>query len=298
MQNNISLEKYDSTIIATISNQVLTTIFTKDYTKVKLKNKFGAYSTVYKIEKNGDNELDSTCFSLSDNLLEVHRKENVNKSAKLVVYLLDGNNEIYINSWELYLLTKEQSNTYSLQEMRYNNNKTSYACGFVGILFSLIAAIVILNSAPYSWSSLIFILLTVAMVLVGFLASEKVKTYKINYSYVMFALAILCVVLVFWYPLSLIVNYQNLLEARNNLTIDPTNQHWLEVEANALKNLGIPIIGDGETQAMLPQSGTFRGITSIVLLLIAAVAYAYGAFNAYVKSNKLNKYLESINEKH
>lgn len=297
MQNNLTLEHYDSSSIAAISNQLITTLFTRNNTKIKLKNKIGLYNVTYKLENLGKEELDSKFFHIENNILYVDRVENINKSAKLAVYLIDGGNEVYVNSWELRILTEEQSKTYELQEMRYNNNKLSYLCGMLGILFSLVASIIILNSAAYSWASLFFILITIGMVLVGFLASEKTKTYKINYSYVMLALGIICIILIFWYPLSLIINYQNLVEAREQLAITPDDAHWKEVLNNSINNLGIAVTGDANTQAMLPQSGTLRGIISIVLLLIAAASYIYGAFNAYIKSKRLNQYLESLNDK-
>lgn len=299
MQNNsnISLERYDSATIAAISNQVLTTIFTKTETKVKLRTSFGNYRVAYKLSAFKDQKLDESTFKLENNVLTVTRHDEVSKVAKLAVYLLDGAREIYVSSWELNLLTSEQSNTYELQEMRYNTNKISYLCGMLGILFSLVAAIVVLNSAPYTWKSLFFILITIAIVLVGFLASEKTKTYKINYSYVMLALGIVCVLLVFWYPLSFIVNYNNFLEAEKQLALNPNDTYWTEVSNIAQSNLGTAIIGDGKTQAMLPQSGTFRGILSMVLFLIGAASFGFGSIRAYLKSKKLNKYLESLEER-
>lgn len=295
MQTNISLENYDSTLIAAISNQVLKTVFTKDKTKIKLKTKFLNSNVVYKLETN------NTSFVLNDNILEVVRNSQNEETAKISVYLLDNSNEVYVNSWDLVLLTKDNSETYKLQEMRYNNNKISYLFGILGILFVLFAGIVLLNSVRYNWQSLVYILLLIAMVLVGFLASEKVKTYQINYSYVMGVLGIICVLLIFWYPLSLIVQYGRYLEASDMLaSMDATNPeyaHWQEILQDTRNYLGAPIVETNVVrQAMLPTSGTFRGVFAIILLVIAAASNFVGSFVAYVKSKKLNKYLESLNK--
>lgn len=295
MQTNISLENYDSTLIAAISNQVLKTVFTKDKTKIKLKTKFLNSNVVYKLETN------NTSFVLNDNILEVVRNSQNEETAKISVYLLDNSNEVYVNSWDLVLLTKDNSETYKLQEMRYNNNKISYLFGILGILFVLFAGIVLLNSVRYNWQSLVYILLLIAMVLVGFLASEKVKTYQINYSYVMGVLGIICVLLIFWYPLSLIVQYGRYLEASDMLaSMDATNPeyaHWQEILQDTRNYLGAPIVETNVVrQAMLPTSGTFRGVFAIILLVIAAASNFVGSFIAYVKSKKLNKYLESLNK--
>lgn len=295
MQTNISLENYDSTLIAAISNQVLKTVFTKDKTKIKLKTKFLNSNVVYKLETN------NTSFVLNDNILEVVRNSQNEETAKISVYLLDNSNEVYVNSWDLVLLTKDNSETYKLQEMRYNNNKISYLFGILGILFVLFAGIVLLNSVRYNWQSLVYILLLIAMVLVGFLASEKVKTYQINYSYVMGVLGIICVLLIFWYPLSLIVQYGRYQEASDMLaSMDATNPeyaHWQEILQDTRNYLGAPIVETNVVrQAMLPTSGTFRGVFAIILLVIAAASNFVGSFVAYVKSKKLNKYLESLNK--
>lgn len=293
MQTNISLENYDSTLIAAISNQVLKTVFTKDKTKIKLKTKFLNSNVVYKLETN------NTSFALNDNILEVVRNSQNEETAKISVYLLDNSNEVYVNSWDLVLLTKDNSETYKLQEMRYNNNKISYLFGILGILFVLFAGIVLLNSVRYNWQSLVYILLLIAMVLVGFLASEKVKTYQIKYSYVMGVLGIICVLLIFWYPLSLIVQYGRYQEASDMLaSMDATNPeyaHWQEILQDTRNYLGAPIVETNVVrQAMLPTSGTFRGVFAIILLVIAAASNFVGSFVAYVKSKKLNKYLESL----
>ena len=171
----------------------------------------------------------------------------------------------------------------------------------IRILFVLFAGIVLLNSVRYNWQSLVYILLLIAMVLVGFLASEKVKTYQIKYSYVMGVLGIICVLLIFWYPLSLIVQYGRYQEASDMLaSMDATNPeyaHWQEILQDTRNYLGAPIVETNVVrQAMLPTSGTFRGVFAIILLIIAAASNFVGSFVAYAKSKKLNKYLESLNK--
>lgn len=292
---NVSLEKYDSNLIAAISNQVLKTVFTKNISKVKLKTKFmNNNSVVYKLETN-DNDV----YKLENNVLYVNRTKEEESKAKLSVYLLDNGSEVYVNSWDLVLLPSLDSETYKLQEMRYNNNKLSYFCGIMGILFMLFAAIVILNSANYTWQTLLFILLTIGMILVGFLAAEKTKTYRKQFAITMGVLGIICVILIFWYPLTLIVQYTRYEDAHNILATlpsdDPMYAHYNAILEDARQYLGQPIVASAvNRQAMLPSSGTFRGVMAIILLIIAAAFDLIGSFIGYVKSTKLDKYLESL----
>ena len=290
-----SLEAYEPTTIAAISNQVLKTIYTKDRTKVKLKTNFSNYKVIYKLSGLNADSYNSDVFQIVDNQLIVNRIANETFDAKLSVYLIDNSKEVYVNSWELHLLTAAQAETYVLQEMRYNNNKISYTLGLLGILFALFAAIVIFNSVKPSWQTLVFMLITIAMILIGFLASEKVKTYKLSYVYVLFALGVICAILIFWLPLNLMIQYGIYTNALDMQAAGDTSQNWQQIASDASNFLGAPIAAnDTVRQAMLPTSGYVRGIIIIIGLVLAAICDILGAIIAYFKTTKLNKYLDSL----
>lgn len=68
-----------------------------------------------------------------------------------------------------------------LEKMRYNNNSISYKLGLGGIVLSLVAMFIGLNSvAPSSILTLFIVLINILVFLFGFLSSEKVKTYSKN----------------------------------------------------------------------------------------------------------------------
>ena len=73
-----------------------------------------------------------------------------------------------------------------LEKMRYNNNSISYKLGLGGIVLSLVAMFIGLNSvAPSSILTLFIVLINILVFLFGFLSSEKVKTYSKKYSFYM-----------------------------------------------------------------------------------------------------------------
>lgn len=61
-----------------------------------------------------------------------------------------------------------------LEKMRYNNNSISYKLGLGGIVLSLVAMFIGLNSvAPSSILTLFIVLINILVFLFGFLSSEK-----------------------------------------------------------------------------------------------------------------------------
>ena len=148
-----------------------------------------------------------------------------------------------------------------LEKMRYNNNSISYKLGLGGIVLSLVAMFIGLNSvAPSSILTLFIVLINILVFLFGFLSSEKVKTYSKKYSFYMYGLGGICVARIFVYPLILIVNYST------------------------------AIIGTG----YLWNNGIFRGILLMIILVCAAACFISAGIIGYTKQKKLNAYLDSI----
>ncbi len=270
--SNIDLLNYEPTTISLISNQVIKTVFTKEYTKVKLKTNFPNVAVKYVLTSVDGSAYKGDVFSLDNNYLLV-KSNGKSEKVSLSVVITEGEDELVLRTWELNLLTEEESKIYHLEHMRYNNNKASYVLGMVGIFGTVISAFVCLNSVLPKWFVLLYILLTIAILLVGFLCSEKTKTYKINYAYTMGVLGLICFALIFWLPLQLIIQQAN---------------------GNAGGILGLPITGDHSQNAYLPSNGTVRGIIAIVSYLIAGIAFCSGSLIGYSKANKLNKYLATL----
>lgn len=199
-----------------------------------------------------------------------------------------------------------------LEKMRYNNNSLSYKLGYCGIACSVIAAFIALNSFGSSdASTMVKILMNIVILLVGFLATEKVKVYKKEYSYVMCTLGGVCFARIFWVPLQLFIYYNKFINA-----IDPTNNNsFTAAKEKYGSKLGATIIGkwndatfndDGNlltegyrtATGYLTMNGNIRAIIILVFLALAGVSFiASGIINIH-KSNKLNNYLVEIGEKH
>lgn len=126
------------------------------------------------------------------------------------------------------------SSTLKMEKMRYQNNSISYWLGMLGILLSMFAAFVLLNSATPRAATLIKILMNIAILLFGFMACEKVKAYSKNYSYVMMGIGALCVVRMFWFPIQIITNYISWTDATKTKNTLETSISTL---TNDLQNL-------------------------------------------------------------
>lgn len=180
-----------------------------------------------------------------------------------------------------------------VQKMRYQSNSLSYILGFIGIGFSVAAAFIALNSSSPRFATAIMIIGNIIILLFGFLSCEKVKAYQKKYAYCLIAFGGICVARIFWVPMQLITYYakwQTAIENGDSVT-------KLECE----KILGATITKvteNGSYVAFLPTSGTFRGVLAIILLICAATAFIASGVICIIKSNKLNKYLATLEEKH
>lgn len=191
-----------------------------------------------------------------------------------------------------------------LEKMRYNNNSLSYILGLLGIVFSIAACFISLNSLnPIGVKTVIKVVLNIVVLLVGFLASEKVKVYQIKFSYVMYVLGGIAILRIFWYPLMLLINYNKFADL---LVTDASGAITLEsfraAGAAYGKVLGKTIIGqlvNGEivTTGYLTANGYIRAIILFVLLGCCAACFILSGFVNQIKSTKLTNYLNRINQK-
>lgn len=168
------------------------------------------------------------------------------------------------------------------EKLRYQKNTLAYGLGFGGILFSIIAAFIELNTMKPNYLTLIYILLNIVVLLFGFLSCENLKNYQKKYSYVMFGFAVVQVARIFWYPLQFIRQWNNYKDTSN----DSIAQKYFSEQV---------YLNNAEKHGYMPQNGALRGIVCIVFALISALFFAFSGYFGFIKARKLEKYLESIN---
>lgn len=159
--------------------------------------------------------------------------------------------------------------------LRYRTNSLSYKLGMLGILFSMLAAFLVLNSLAWDFTVIIKILMNIIILLFGFLSIEKVKAYSKEYSYVLIGIGVVCVARIFWGPLTLLVDYAK----------------YLGSDKTETGKLGPTVTGSYLRNAYLWQNGYFRGITSMVFLGCAAACFIVAGLIGISKSVKYAKYI-------
>lgn len=191
-----------------------------------------------------------------------------------------------------------------VEMMRYRANGLSYKLGFVAIIFSVLAAFMSLNSfQPITAVVIIKIMMNVVILLGGFLFCEQAKNYSTKASIGLMVLGGVCVARIFWIPLQLIVKYNQLVSFQaEKEQIKEAGGNITDIQAKIDeigKTLGATITSEfdgGYAVSWLPHSGNFRGIVAIVFLICAAVAFIFAGYLGFIKSKKLNAYMESIKD--
>ncbi len=174
----------------------------------------------------------------------------------------------------------------SVEMMRYRNNKLAYWLGLGGLAFSVLASFIILNSmSPITIQVILCIFLNIFILLSGFLACERTKTYSRNGSIFLGALGVVNILQIFWLPLTIIITYNTW----NNMTD-------LEEKSKYAKNNVGAVITEGTDNSIhwLSTNGNFRGIVAILFLAISAAFFISAAVLGVMKSKKLNNYLDSL----
>lgn len=198
-------------------------------------------------------------------------------------------------------LTKMSDLEYSkndVEMMRYRDNKAAYWFGIGGMAFSMLACFIGLNSMTgATFNTMIVIMINIAVLLGGFLACERTKSYSkggcialIIYGGVSFAR-------MFYVPLIILINYttySNYLAGSPDVTA--------EQYESAVYYLGPTItahdgINNVSANAFLWSNGYFRGITAMILLAASAALFIVAGVIGFMRSQKLTKYLDSINQK-
>ena len=186
--------------------------------------------------------------------------------------------------------------------MRYRVNSLPYKLGLGGMVCFMIAGFLQLNSMCASMSNanfnvLVVVMLVIVVLLGGFLAAEKVKSYNKGGAIAEIVFGGVSIINIFYIPLIIIINYSTFIDYKTNVNTTVTEEQYNQ----SLKWLGATITAEynNSTAAVsfLPSSGTFRGVTAIVFLVAAAALFIAAGIIGYLKSQKLSRYLESINQK-
>ena len=179
--------------------------------------------------------------------------------------------------------------------MRYRPNTLSHKLGLLGMAASMLGAFICLNSmAPTNIQVLLIIMINIVILLGGFLAAEKSKSYSKAGSIAEIVFGAVCAARMFYIPLVLIINYASYKECVD--AGDTVSDKYKD----AYKNLGATITSREDhlvANAFLPSSGTFRGVTAMIFFAIAAVCFIAAGVIGYMRSQKLSTYLDSIKEK-
>lgn len=190
--------------------------------------------------------------------------------------------------------------------MRYRVNGLSNKLGLLAMGCSIFAGLVALNSfQPRDFQVLVIILINIVILLGGFLACEKVKSYSKNGAIAQVVFGGICVGRMFYIPLLLAIAYSQYLKG---FTIDPLDYATTEeynaalsaARGNSTNILAATITNKDSSEyaiAFLPQNGYFRAILIMSLLAISAGAFVAAGLTGYLKAKKLSTYLESIKAK-
>lgn len=191
--------------------------------------------------------------------------------------------------------------------MRYRVNSLSYKLGLGAMGCSLMGAFICLNSLnPNDFQVIFIILLNIVILLGGFLCAEKVKNYSKSGAIAQIVFGAICFARIFYVPLILLINFNKYIAAYNwlqaNTGAKPSEKRAQNAIMNEAKNyLGVTITSYYEknnfANAFLPASGNFRAIAAMIFFACAGVLFVLAGIIGYQRSNKLSKYLESINIK-
>ena len=173
-----------------------------------------------------------------------------------------------------------------VEMMRYRDNSLSYKLGLGGIAFSVLACFFCLNSfSPVNISTLLAIMLNIVILLGGFLAVEKSKSYSFKGSVALVVFGGVCIARIFWIPLLIIIHYNAWVS------------EGMPRKSDHLNYIGKTISTDNYNQlTYLPTDGNVRAILAIVSLVFAAALLIAAGYIGMVRSKRLTTYLNSINQ--
>ncbi len=182
-----------------------------------------------------------------------------------------------------------------VEMMRYRANALSSKLGIFAMFISLFGAFICLNSfKPHDFQVFIIIMLNIVILLGGFLACERAKSYSKGGSIALIIFGAICAVRIFYIPIILIDNYVAYQEC-----VD-ANDFKSQKYKDAYENLAGTITAtNGSRYAVrfMTSNGTGRAIMAMICFAAAAGLFIAAGIIGVMRSKKLSSYLESINEK-
>lgn len=183
-----------------------------------------------------------------------------------------------------------------VEMMRYRANALSSKLGLGAMFCSIFGAFICLNSfRPHDFQIFIIIMVNIVVLLGGFLACEKSKNYSKAGAIAQVVFGAICAVRIFYIPIILISSYKDY-----NDVVKSGKGYNTAKYKDAVENLGSTITAKNSSQfanAFLTPNGTVRGILAMILFAGAAGLFIAAGIIGYLRSQRLNKYLDSINEK-
>ena len=177
-----------------------------------------------------------------------------------------------------------------VEMMRYRANTLSSKLGLGGMAFSMLGAFICLNSfKPHDFQIFIIIMLNIVILLGGFLACEKAKSYSVAGSIFQVIFGVVCFGRMFYIP-RILIKYYNIYKKGSGA----------KGYNKAVKNLGASITarnGSSYAHAFLTPNGTARGIIALIFFAAASALFIAAGIIGVLRANKLNRYLSSIEEK-
>jgi hypothetical protein len=189
-----------------------------------------------------------------------------------------------------------------VEMMRYRNNKLAYLLGLGGMVFSLLACFMGLNTLTATTANtMVAIMINIVVLLGGFLAIERTKNYNTNGCIATIVFGGVSFARIFYYPLLIIANFNTFRSLVDGSLSGTLTEEEAKTFADAYKMLGPSVtsyyLNEDVANAFFFPNGIARATTMIVMLSISAGMFIAGGVIGFLRARKLNAYLESINQK-
>ena len=180
-----------------------------------------------------------------------------------------------------------------VEMMRYRSNGLSHKLGLLGMAFSTIGMFICLNSLkPNNIQVLLIVLMNIVIILGGFLACEKSKSYSAKGSIALAVFGAICAARIFYVPIILMVQYN-----KYDSAFKAGDRIAMNDAAYYLDDTITSYYSGTYANAFLSHSGNVRAVLAIICFAIAAAAFIAAGVLGVMRSRKLSTYLDSIKEK-
>ena len=192
-----------------------------------------------------------------------------------------------------------------VEMMRYRTNGLSHKLGLLGMAFSTIGMFICLNSMkPNNIQVLLIVLMNIVIILGGFLACEKAKSYSAKGSIALAVFGAICAARIFYVPIILIKQFDKYDSAYKIVSSDTatlaekaTARADMTAAAYYLDDTITAYYGGTYANAFLSHSGNVRAVFAIICFALAAAGFIAAGVLGVMRSKKLSTYLDSIKEK-